>query len=249
MKTIIAKTMYSDSVIYTVDRCRRETRTEPPFHIAIHDTLTDKYLFQDTFYNSLPDQFIHNSNVWYDTPSIGATEWFGGRNVKILVPSAYVGSPNCWTYSSGLGKDIHREEFSDRLGRTYFHHEMTIQMYTEEQNELVYFHQGNDIWGTPVATNCNTLVGYEHKASERVNAIIITPNPAQTNVTIKLTITCTQSGELKIFNILGKEMAKVPVLPLENQTNLNVIGWPRGVYVAIFDDNNTESATKLFVLN
>ena len=247
IKTIIGKTLYIDSAVYISERCRRETRTENPFYISIHDTVIDKYIFTDPFYSSLPDEFLHNQSVWYGIPSCEALDGFNGRNVKVLWPWAIAGGPNCWTF--GGDGDLYTENYTDGLGKTYFHHKMTVQMYTEEQNELVYFHKGNEIWGTPVATDCNTLVGLEHQATSSLTHLGIAPNPAKSYLTIDLAIESVLIRELKIYDILGKQMAVIAISPLENQINLNVFSWPRGVYVIKIDDIKNGTMTKLFVLN
>ena len=124
-----------------------------------------------------------------------------------------------------------------------------LPIFTEEQNELVYFHKGNEIWGTLVATNCNTLVGIEHQTTANLNHIRITPNPAQSNLKIYQEGQSVLIRELKIYNILGKQMAAIVISPFENQIELNVSSWPRGMYVVNIDDHKNGTMSKLIVLN
>jgi len=250
IKTIVSKSIYIDSIVYKSYRCRRETRTESPYYLTIQDTVMDVYYLADPFYSSLPEQFLPATNQWYATPYCNAFEGFCGRLIKVLRPNAYSYSLNCWGMGSGgVSGDEIVQHYTDGLGETFYHRRMTMQMLIERREELMFFHKGNEICGTPVAVDCSVLVGQREVSQSDKVEIKIVPNPARSFITINFRYTNDKSYEILVLNILGEEVLTISVPENEQSANIDVNDWTRGLYIVLVKQNNLVYTQETVLIN
>jgi hypothetical protein len=232
IRKIIGRTDYPDTIVYLADRCRRETWDPSLDNTSIHDTITEIYPLADPFFSSLPDHFLREAALLpgRSIPKCISRVTHNGRLTKIRYPDAFCCSP-CWSYATASSFDNNEEYYTDGLGRTRFYQSASHLMIMTYLEELMYFHKGNETWGTPVSTDCNTLVGIQPNYGTGCNKIVIKPNPASSILTIDLKIEKDIARELIIYSIPGKEMVHLAVSTGEEQIHFNVISWPRGMYI------------------
>ncbi|MBC8465654.1 T9SS type A sorting domain-containing protein, partial [bacterium] len=88
---------------------------------------------------------------------------------------------------------------------------------------LVYYKKGSETWGTPVATDCSTLVPVEEPPAPQTECSIY-PNPASTHITVETQV----PSQLSILNLNGLELLKQPIT--EPKTIIDISSLPNGVY-------------------
>jgi hypothetical protein len=54
------------------------------------------------------------------------------------------------------------------------------------EENLVYYKKGTNSWGTPITTDCFTLLSIEGKKAEVQTGIKVVPNPAETEAQVTL---------------------------------------------------------------
>ena len=216
IKRILGKTVYgnNDSVVYQIEYCQTKSIPYPPPHYEnTFDTVNEKYNFiemaNDLIIQRLPDEFTR-SQLYYDwiAPSfsrkIGS---FYARPVQIYCDWRYSYDGQCFTdpfeagstiinYTSGLGKTSSFSMWEESVG---FNHHIS--------NELVYYKKGSESWGTPVSTDCNTLVDV-HSVTAKTNPFVrIIPNPVETQGTIIVdNYFPGKNLQFDVYNCLGKKV-------------------------------------------
>ena len=109
-------------------------------------------------------------------------------------------------------------EYAERIGQTrnkYAYYDFS---------KLVYYKKGSETWGTPVATDCATLVSVEDVPVPRLE-ISIYPNPASTHITIEIPY----QGQLSVLNLQGQELIIHQIE--EQKTRIDISTLPSGVYL------------------
>ncbi len=188
---ILGKTVYGnmDSVHYQVEMCKKTWYPQPPPNTAtLHDTVIESHDFiqlsGDLTLSLLPDEF---STTGFVARSVKRKySDYHHRQAQIFDISGYYyyGSDSCYSdpfeawgpvywYVPGLGLTNNMYSFAD----------ITIEAYS---NDLVYFKKGEETWGTPVSTDCSTLVGFEDKDFASEPAIEVFPNPAGSETRVRL---------------------------------------------------------------
>lgn len=233
---VIGKTSYGiDSVDYTFERCRRMEAAPPPGITTLHDTVLLRYNFiaMDTvnLFMPLPEEL--EPNAWAAPNGVANRYYrrnneFNGRNVKSIEYDYYnfgITVPACWSVS--LWEYWHLAEFAPGLGLT---HNQINEMWSSMWETMVYFKKGAETWGTPVATDCQTLVGFEDHPDGAQPIVNVYPNPANEKISV------TPSGSIdgqdytfRIYNLYGQVVAEHPI----QSTSLEIPTGhlPRGIYL------------------
>ncbi|MCX6249688.1 MAG: hypothetical protein NTX61_02950 [Bacteroidetes bacterium] len=170
IKTVLAKTSYgNDTVVYTVEHCYQGDG--PTGWYSGRDTIIERYNFQslgmEYWAGHLPlevDHIVHDGNQY----SL-LTDRFIGRDqvgyiwgtVCFLQDSCCTGCPG-WEYPSGY------QYYATGLGNFSSHYYEISEYGTQYfYNYLVYYKKGTETWGTPVATDCDAVIGINEKRSFR----------------------------------------------------------------------------------
>jgi hypothetical protein len=233
---VIGKISYgTDSADYTFERCRRMEAAPPPGVTTLQDTVLLRYNFiaMDTanLFMPLPEEL--KPNEWAAPNGVANRYYrrnndFNGRNVKSIEYDYYnfdITVPACWSVS--LWEYWHLEEFSPGLGLTHY---QTNEMWFSMWETLVYFKKGAETWGTPVATDCQTLVGIEDHPDGVQPIVNVYPNPANEKITLTLTGSIDeQEYTFRIYNLYGQMVTELPI----QSTSLEIPTGhlPRGIYL------------------
>jgi hypothetical protein len=196
----------NDTIFYTIQSC---TRTDYNTYTQSEtDTITESYVNGTYDYSpeppALPGEFIphYSGNYPYGATRFSAYDGtFNWRLTKISDPGYYTRYTGCWNF--GLFENSAQLQYTDGLGETFFFtEEIDPHGPTITQKELVYFKQGSESWGTPVATDCNTLVGIDDRKTTVDNSLRLFPNPASD----RITISSSSKGLLSILNLNGQQV-------------------------------------------
>ncbi|MCX6304503.1 MAG: T9SS type A sorting domain-containing protein [Bacteroidetes bacterium] len=180
---VLGKTVYSspDSVRYLVEICKKTWYPQPPPNTSTqHDTVVQFYNFiqlaNDPAIALMPDEFY--TSGWAARKVTREYSEYNHRQAQIVDAGGYTyyGGQNCYSdpfeswgpvswYVPGLGITKYMYGYSD----------ITVMQYN---NSLVYFRKGSEVWGTPVATDCNVLTGTEVIEVPGGPALEAFPNPA-----------------------------------------------------------------------
>ena len=218
-----------DTIFYTIQSCTRTDYTT--YTHSETDTITESYVNGTYDYlpepPGLPDEFIphFSGNYPYGATRFSAYDGsFNGRLTKISDPGFYIRYTDCWKFyffeTSG------QMQYTRGLGETlFFTEEIDPNGPTITQKELVYFKQGSESWGTPVATDCSTLVGLDDRKNSVDNHLRLFPNPASDKIVINSTVT----GLLSILNLNGKLVLQQTLIT--PATTLDISTLHPGMYV------------------
>ena len=191
IKKILGKTLYgsSDSVHYQVEVCKKIWYPVPPPNTSsTYDTLVESYNFNqlsaDSTLNMLPDEFKRNE--------MGAAAYsrkfsdFNHRQAQIFNVNG-----SQWDWNNSCFSDPFEiygpiSDFVPGLGLTNWIYQVADISVETHTSNLVYFKKGTEVWGTPVSTDCSILLGTGEKVISPVSSIEVYPNPAETEVRIRL---------------------------------------------------------------
>jgi len=152
---------------------------------------------------------------------------FNNRQVKAIEYDNYnfgITLPTCWSFA--LWEYWHLEEYAPGLGLT---HNQTLDMWSGSQESLVWFNRGGEIWGTPVAPDCQTLVGIEDHPDRAQPIVNVFPNPASDKITVTPTGSVIDAAAgFSLYNFQGQQILYKKL----NQQVINIeTGFlPRGIY-------------------
>ena len=256
---VLEKTAYgNDSVIYSMEYCRRDTILETGVITTVHDTITVNYNFQQlandnaSWFNKLPEEFLNQVNV---ANTYTRNFAYNNRQTKSITiwGDLFYSSPPCWSfyypqcdyaplqykynYAEGLGS-VYYSEFCTSLGGGH-----------SVINNLVYYKKGSETWGTPVALNCWVLTSAESLQEKVDRAIHIVPNPVETESKIWFD---TQNQNEKVTFVLtdylGRNVTQFYTESLPY--TFNRTGLPNGIYIiTVYDKEGVlKGRAKLIIL-
>ena len=221
IQEILSKEVIPDSnkVIYTIERCKKKSVSAPPPNVFYsHDTITVTCTFQsDTSHiAALPREFV---NIGGEAPI--HSRLFPSYNERQthnkMMGVYYSSNPPCWHPPFEF---ISEERYTKGLGRTK---DSWFAVWEHYSLNLVYYKKGSETWGTPVATDCSTLVPVEEPPAPQTEFSIY-PNPASTHITVETQV----PSQLSILNLNGLELLKQPIT--EPKTIIDISSLPNGVY-------------------
>jgi len=215
IKTILFKEVSSteDTIIYTSERCMQRFSAPPPVYEYIHDTISETViLHENAFYskfNRQPQEFYPDHPYTIDGFYKNSAS-FNNRSKKRFYVDYY--SKNltldCWNYHIYYP----HYDYSTGLGHTYYFYQYLYynepnSIIVTKQLELVYYRKGTETWGTPLAPDCETLVGIPKSTVTEVPGIIISPNPVLTQAKIEVHgIKPGETNEIILYDYLGREV-------------------------------------------
>ena len=235
IKKILAKTVYgnNDSVVYQIEFCEKKWFSMPPPSIQVtYDTVYEKYNFiqlsNDLTMQRLPDEFV---STWELSPRYGRQiSTFHNRPVQTYDDFAYMYYHDTHCYSDPFegGQNVHY--YSPELGLTGFSHTEGPVPWINNQEFLVYYKKGTETWGTPVSTDCNSLVDIPQIPFQGKPVVKIIPNPIETQGTI-IVENCFPGDQLKfdLFDYLGRKIVNFQIT--SGFSNFSRENFPSGLYL------------------
>jgi len=235
IRKILDKTVYgnNDSVDYLIEIC---TNIYYPGNYDSHDTTLERYNFLSGSlgpalsyapYEFVPDEYNEYS------PLIELKIKFDGKPSKLYWSRAFefYGSPLCWKESYYTPQI--KYEYTPGLGMTYFYWlDEAYQNFNYGYRNLVYFKKGNEVWGTPVATDCNILLPNEEKKDKNKVSICFVPNPVEYSSTIRISGTDNNLGlTISIYDLLGRNVRTIAVEG--EDASFSRDGLPSGLFLYI----------------
>jgi len=226
-----------DTIVYTSGRCMQRFDGPPGSYVNFHDTITDSiFLHKNIFnlsFNKQPHEFVPGqygkSHEFYKNG-----ESFNSRSKKRFYQDYYQFSPslNCWVFHCSYPA----YDYSKGLGQTYyfyqylFYSEFYIYVVTNKE-ELVYYRKGTETWGTPLAPDCETLVGIKESPSLTESpGITISPNPVHTHAEFKVNgLRPGETAEIILYDFLGRKIFRDQME--SNPYVLKRDGIPNGLYI------------------
>jgi hypothetical protein len=251
IKRVLGKEVFGnlDSVKYTMEFCKIMYVLQPPPNIeTTYDTIVETYdftsLVNDETIQKLPETL---SSYMQTAPSFGRHLSFPpGRQTQEFTNWSYSLTGNCWSFP--FEPFFTTFQYSEGLGLSNkFHMEVDLGGMITWQEDLVYYKKGSEIWGTPVAPNCITLVPVEENTKPVFPNLRINPNPLETQAEISIE-GLEQSGlQYILYNSFGQQ-----VCIREIQSNpfiFNRWGVRAGLYlITVVDSKNVILATKKVML-
>lgn len=242
---VLDKTVFGnyDSVRYQMESCTRWNSGPPQEYGTSLDTIIVSYnldqLSNTLVYQMLPDEFERTFIGYWPYPLAssfyGTMASFNQRQTKGIQNSIYQYSSGCWI--GGYNPFDTIQEYTEGLGLTNF--QFSGPEGPTEYESLVYFNKGSETWGTPVATDCNTLVGVDQNPKSPLLAIQISPNPVESRAEIVLKgYLDPEHLHLILYNIYGSELFHSVINT--NPFILNRKEFPAGCYILTIIDNNAD---------
>ena len=242
IKTILAKTITPnhDSIIYTVDYCNNLG--------SVHDTATEIYDSSDYLnpYSSigLPQEFqrINDDQAYSFDANLSAYNQRFAKSLYLEFSHFY---DTCW--HNGFFEIGTHFTFTKGLGKTYYFH-VDFTGFEQYRSELVYYEKGNEIWGTPVASDCNELMSISPEKSNSAAVIQIIPNPIENSASVFVRGPGNYYHlSFVLYDYSGKLILKEQIN--SNLFNLNRGDLPAGLYIlALYDTNDVIIGRKKIIL-
>lgn len=255
MITVLDRIDYINNyyVDYLMKRCTRRDYVYPPGYSSKIDTIS----YRCYFYPNDPQEIMSMPNEYkphlygYSTAAAKFSQAIGAFNdrfVKSIRPTQYIFDPipNCY-FEEWDPDYITKSEYAPGLGTTY-HYVYVRYGYQSFEKDLVYFSKGSETWGTPVSTDCNTLVVMPESPNAEVPGITISPNPVPDHAEIKVTgLKAGENTEIILLDYFGREVFRNRMD--SNPYLLSVSGIPKGLYIikVIGKSNTLNGSTKILI--
>lgn len=192
------------------------------------DTVPDTINFSKLNYlrfNHIPTEFFTDSSNINLIPNIlSSTSTYNGRTVKSLMNFKYFYMNNCWSEPIA-DPGPYSYDYVQGCGGPYYSSPMEfLQDYTF--NNLVYYKKGSEVWGTPIAADCNAL-----SVEELIKNIEISvyPNPANNQVSFSIEdYFGNKELKIEIYDYTGKNIYTIPII--KSLTSINTESLNSGIY-------------------
>ena len=244
---VLTRTDYgSDSVKYTLEHCQQLMSATYPNYSTVHDTIAITYSFlenpQNTWLSRLPGEFVRDgysaNNYWF------STQYLPDRRQKEISWGDFVftqlwnGGDTCWRTGNGYSWTISTMNYTEGLGKTRTYWYQAEPPYSTQMEEnLVYFKKGTISWGTPITTDCFTLLSIESKVAKVDTEIKVVPNPAETEVQVTLHgFNPDDSYHFTLYNYSGIRVCSGKVY--STQFIISRDGLASGLYVLTISDRD-----------
>lgn len=201
----------NDAVSYKIERCYYKVQSYPYPPSSYFDTITKTYYLhnlEQTEPFRLPNEFVP---AWepFEGPDpplyYESINTFNGHNWKGIITgwTEYSSFSQCYEppfesfftdkrYTSGLGMTL--DSYSYWSGGALIN-------YTDE---LVYYEKGDEVWGTPVSTDCNLLTNMEETIKKKEISFDVFPNPSESRITVRNNETADRGCSVySLFNSTG----------------------------------------------
>ncbi len=234
-KNILSKyeSANNDTVIYDIEKIyfREEHYFTNVTTSFSHDTSQFVYIIsEDSVFNKRPLEFIIKFQNYYAYSSLLTNDTlYNSRQKKNLEEYASFDQSNHCIFNGGGWCYIPTKIYTEGLGQTYF----TLDGGSCGNEHLIYFHKGNEIWGTGI--NWSGVLG--NKENQNDYNINIYPNPFSDIIKINFAVNLKTKGTLKIQNIYSQTLYSI-TFEDQNQFEVPVKEFNKGVYILTISIEN-----------
>jgi hypothetical protein len=204
MKKVLTRTVHgnNDSITYTYQLCRREQVVSTGVITSTFDTITKTYNFvqlaNDSTILRMPDEFIRHNN--YASAFDRKMNNYRSRQTKEIDSDKFRFLNHCWLIPEA--GTISNNWYSEGLGVSEYYKKNSNYI---EDEALVYYKKGFEIWGTPVSTDCNTLVSVESAPVKSALQVHVIPNPVNTRAEIIIDgLKSTTALQVALYDYTGR---------------------------------------------
>jgi len=204
IKKVLTKTIHgnNDSVTYTLEHCKRVQVVSTGVSTDTYDTITERHNFvtlaNDSSILRMPDEFIR-ANI-YSSGYDRKINNYLSRQTKEIDNDKYRYINNCWVIPEGAS--IVNDWYSVGLGVSEYYKQNSSFI---EDEALSYYKKGSETWGTPVATDCNTLVSVEEAPVISGLQVRIIPNPVNIRAEILINgFPSNQKLDVALYDFTGR---------------------------------------------
>ena len=237
IKQVLDKTVYgnNDSVDYHFLYCLKKWHAGSNGGTTTYsvDTVLERHNFHEPpvpgfDIRKLPSEFL---------PTTTKTWKYTGAYKFLYLPSKYMqgnmyywsSTYNCYMVTDWILWTGEKYEYAKGLGMDYYY--AIIPENYIEYFCLVYYKKGNKIFGTPVATSCNTLVNAEGLFPSTEARIY--PNPGSASLKVEFPY---PKCSFELYNETGTLIRKA--FSMGKTAEINTSGLPSGIYPYLFLDKD-----------
>ena len=227
----------NDTLYYSCAQCQRIIRhlTNGDSIVTTHKDTINLFFTKESFpYNNWidknPDEFypfLKYGKTISDHYFMTDTSEYYGRALRGSDQSVFTRNTNgCWIinadtssnkiiYANGLGKVLHESLLPGSFYRF--------------QEKLVWYSKQNEIWGTPVTVNCDSILGLPDPINYPKILVKIVPSPVKTNAVIIVEhLDMIEKPSFKLYDVSGKEVLQM--ILTEPETPFDRWQLPSGFY-------------------
>lgn len=229
IKKILDKQVFTnpDSIAYQEEYCEhRITYTQyGPIIQNTNDTIAEGFgLSANPQLIRLPDEFVPANDLGIYANEYSRTLLSPWNTTTQVINEGDYYYQSCFGPPWEWGSSI---TYSVGLGVTSWWSWGT--QWDTDNESLVYYKKGSIVWGTQVATDCNTLVPMDTKPQKKAITIEIIPNPVRTSAEVHIFGMNEDSGMMfSIFDGLGRQVLDIPVT--NKDFNLDCSGFHPGLF-------------------
>ena len=222
----------ANSIAYLWEICKKTEIYSNDFGVLTTefqiDTITDTIRFailNFSRFDHISSEYFIDSALTNLIPNIlTTTSTYNQRTVKSLLSFQYWSSGSCWSEAIADPGPVSYDYIQGCGGPYYYSTPWIFGNYLK--NALVYFKKGNEIWGTPLAADCNALSIEEIKENDLVT---VYPNPANQEVNFAVEkFPLTNEVSIEIYDFTGKNIFSI--LSSKTLTTLNTEDLTTGIY-------------------
>jgi hypothetical protein len=203
-----------------------------PFSITTtfqNDTIQDSIHFANLDFlrfDHIPTEYFLDSSNTNLSPNILTTSsLYHGRTIKSLLDIQYWNDGNCWS-GAIVDPGPPYYDYIEGCGGPYYS-SMPWILGNYSKNVLVYYKKGNEIWGTPLASDCNAL-GVDDFLANDIDVSVF-PNPASNKLNFRIDKFPSKNEiKIEIFDFTGKSL--IDISSNSNQIEIGTETLPSGLY-------------------
>lgn len=245
MKTILTKVVHgnNDSVTYTYEYCKRVQDVNTGNSTSTLETLSKTYNFvqlaTDLNILRMPDEFIRRN--LYASGYDRKMDQYQNRQTKQISNDKYRFISNCWMIPEGA--TINNNWYTEGLGVSEFYKKNSNFI---ENESIVYYKKGSEIWGTPVSTDCNTLVSVEENPGKAALQVRIVPNPVSSRADIVIDgISPSTVLQISLFDHTGRMVYRSSMI--SGKTNFDRNSLASGLYILKITGSDVNLTGKMVI--
>jgi hypothetical protein len=241
----------ANSIAYLWEICKKTEIYSNDFGVLTtefqNDTITDTIRFAildfPRFDHISTEYFLDSAHTNLIPNILTTTPVYHERTVKSLLGFQYWSSGSCWSEAIADPGPVSYDYVQGCGGPYYYSTPWIFGNYFK--NALVYFKKGNEIWGTPLAADCNALSVEEIKIND---LITVYPNPANDQVNIEIgNYNGNKELLIEIFDYTGKSIFSI--LSSKSLNSINIESLRSGIYFyRVSKDGNIFKSDRFVVI-
>jgi hypothetical protein len=216
-----------DSVSYRMEQCLVMDYGPPATHYTHFDTTWVSYDFvelsADSSLSRLPYEF---SPEGFLCAQFEAFKGYQGRLVKKITPTVFGrANDSCWSFL--VGDMWTTRGFAAGLGKVS---DVSQGLAYTNNDQMVYFKKGSEIWGTPVSSSCGKLVPVSQDPMNEPVSVTVSPNPVKGSALVTFqSLRMNEMLQFILIDHLGRTAYRSA--PFTGSTEMRTSQLPAGIYI------------------